>query len=76
MTSRNDASGHLKECPNGVETGQIPDQGHHDLPVHWVFLAAVEACCLRVGDLLQQRHSPQGSQKLLQTLPAMAADAL
>ena len=70
MTNCNDASGHFEECPDRMETSQIPNQWHHDFSIHRVFFAAVETGSLWVGNLLQQGNSPQGTQKFLQTIPA------
>ena len=74
MTNCNDASGHFEECPNRMETSQIPNQWHHDFSIHWVFFAAVETGSLRIGNLLQQGNSPQGTQKFLQTIPVVALE--
>mmetsp|Transcript_70014 Transcript_70014/g.85920 ORF Transcript_70014/g.85920 Transcript_70014/m.85920 type:complete len:270 (-) Transcript_70014:429-1238(-) len=68
MTSSDDAGGHLKERPDGMETGQVPNQWHHHFSIHGMFLAAVETGRLRVADLLQQGDSPQSSKKFLQTV--------
>ena len=68
MTSCNNACGHLKECPNGMETCEIPNQRHQDLAIHGVLMVAVEASCLGVTDLLQQRDSPQSCKQFLQAV--------
>ena len=74
MTNCNDASGHFEECPDRMETSQIPNQWHHDFSIHWVFFAAVETGSLRIGNLLQQGNSPQRTQKFLQTIPVVALE--
>ena len=59
VASRNDAGGHLEKSPNRMEASQIPNQRHHHFAINRVLMVAVEASSLRIGDLLQERDSPQ-----------------
>mmetsp|Transcript_35944 Transcript_35944/g.58862 ORF Transcript_35944/g.58862 Transcript_35944/m.58862 type:complete len:206 (-) Transcript_35944:367-984(-) len=67
MSSSHNAHRHLHQSPEWMETGQVPNQRMHHLAIHRMFLAAVEASSLRVGDFLQQRHSSQSHEELLET---------
>ena len=68
MSSRDNAHGHLHESPEGMETGEVPNQGMHYLSIHRVFMVAVKACGFRVGHLLQQGDARESEEKLLQAV--------
>mmetsp|Transcript_3595 Transcript_3595/g.8367 ORF Transcript_3595/g.8367 Transcript_3595/m.8367 type:complete len:232 (+) Transcript_3595:570-1265(+) len=66
MPHRHNAHGHLHQGPEGMEAREVPNQRMHHLAVHRMFFATVEACRLRVGDLLQKGDARQGIEELVQ----------
>mmetsp|Transcript_35952 Transcript_35952/g.54201 ORF Transcript_35952/g.54201 Transcript_35952/m.54201 type:complete len:271 (+) Transcript_35952:328-1140(+) len=72
LTASCDAHDHLDECPERMESSQVPQQGVH---LGLVQRIAVESSSLRVRHLLEQGNCCEASEQLLDTLPRHGGDA-